>query len=137
MIALLSDHSLLRLMHDAQEMCVVKRFASGQGATMSSLTAIGRSAYLFDNPALIQLSDAGTWILNAARTKEWAMNADRPPSATESRKPLDLSADEEQLVRTILDALARIRHGSIQLVVQDSRVIQIDTVEKRRLAGAR
>jgi hypothetical protein len=75
--------------------------------------------------------------MNTTDTKGRAMNADRPPSAAESREPLDLSADEEQLVRTILDALARIRHGSIQLVVQDSRVIQIDTVEKRRLAGAR
>jgi hypothetical protein len=63
------------------------------------------------------------------------MDADRPPAITEVRKPLDLSADEEHLVRAILDALARIRHGSIQLVVQDSRVIQIDTVEKRRLVG--
>ncbi|MDB5056644.1 MAG: putative small protein [Chloroflexi bacterium] len=56
------------------------------------------------------------------------------PTAASS---LVLSADEEQIVKAILDALRRIKHGSVQLVVQDSRVIQIDTVEKRRLAGKR
>jgi hypothetical protein len=45
-----------------------------------------------------------------------------------------MTADEERLVRAVLDALRRIRHGSVQLVVQDSRVVQIDTVEKTRLA---
>jgi hypothetical protein len=64
-----------------------------------------------------------------------AMDAERPAIKGEALTTLALSADEEQLVRAVLDALARIRHGSIQLVVQDSRVIQIDTVEKRRLAG--
>jgi hypothetical protein len=54
------------------------------------------------------------------------------PTAASS---LVLSAEEEQIVKAILDALRRIKHGSVQLVVQDSRVIQIDTVEKRRLAG--
>jgi hypothetical protein len=34
----------------------------------------------------------------------------------------------------LLAALRRIQHGSVQLVVQDSRVVQIDTVEKMRLA---
>lgn len=54
--------------------------------------------------------------------------------ANGSPPPLSLTAEEERLVRAVLDAVRRIRHGSVQLVVQDSRVVQIDTVEKMRLA---
>jgi hypothetical protein len=46
---------------------------------------------------------------------------------------LSLSPEEERVVRALLAALRRIRHGSVQLVVQDRRVVQIDTVEKTRL----
>ena len=46
---------------------------------------------------------------------------------------LTLSPEEERVVRALLAALRRIQHGSVQLVVQDSRVVQIDTVEKTRL----
>jgi hypothetical protein len=47
-------------------------------------------------------------------------------------QPLTLTPDEERVVRALLSALRRIQHGSVQLVVQDSRVVQIDTVEKMR-----
>jgi|GEM_PF-4876098 len=47
-------------------------------------------------------------------------------------QPLMLTPDEERVVRALLSALRRIQHGSVQLVVQDSRVVQIDTVEKMR-----
>ena len=55
---------------------------------------------------------------------------------TVSAMPQDLalSPEEERVVRALLAALRRIQHGSVQLVVQDSRVVQIDTVEKMRLA---
>jgi len=55
---------------------------------------------------------------------------DRP---THPRRPLVLSADEEHVVSAVLAAIRRIRHGSVQIVVQDSRVVQIDTLEKMRL----
>jgi hypothetical protein len=48
-------------------------------------------------------------------------------------RALDMSGEEENVVRALLAALRRIRHGSVQLVVQDNRVVQIDTVEKIRL----
>ena len=53
---------------------------------------------------------------------------------TVSATPQDLalSPEEERVVRALLAALRRIRHGSVQVVVQDSRVVQIDTVEKMR-----
>ena len=43
------------------------------------------------------------------------------------------TTDEERVVQTLLAALRRIRHGSVQIIVQDNRVVQIDTVEKTRL----
>ena len=47
---------------------------------------------------------------------------------------LTLTADEEQVVRALLAALRRIRYGSVQIAVQDGRVVQIDTLEKQRFA---
>ena len=47
----------------------------------------------------------------------------------------DLSVEEETVVKTLLAALRRIRHGSVQLVVQDGRVVKIDTVEKTRFTS--
>ncbi|HEY3107147.1 MAG TPA: YezD family protein [Chloroflexota bacterium] len=42
--------------------------------------------------------------------------------------------EEAALLRRVLDAVRRIRHGYIQLTVQDARVVQIDRTEKERLA---
>ena len=47
-------------------------------------------------------------------------------------RDLELSPEEERVVRPLLAALRRIRHGSVQVMVQDSHVVQIDTVEKMR-----
>lgn len=46
---------------------------------------------------------------------------------------LDLTTDEEEVVATLIPILRRLQHGSVQVIVQDNRVIQIDTVEKLRL----
>jgi hypothetical protein len=43
------------------------------------------------------------------------------------------SASERQVLGEVLAAMRRIRHGTIQLVVQDAKVVQIDTTEKKRL----
>jgi hypothetical protein len=59
---------------------------------------------------------------------------ERIERAAQSIDPLALSAEEERAVRAVLAALRRIRHGSVQIVVQDSRVVQIDTVEKQRFS---
>ncbi len=40
-----------------------------------------------------------------------------------------------ELDRRIREALAAIRYGTVTLVVQDGRVIQLDKSEKIRLAG--
>jgi hypothetical protein len=41
--------------------------------------------------------------------------------------------EEAQVIRLILRAIREIRYGSVQLVIQDSKVVQIEKVEKIRL----
>lgn len=40
---------------------------------------------------------------------------------------------EEAVLKEVLQAIRRVQHGQVQLIVQDGQVIQIDTTEKRRL----
>lgn len=47
------------------------------------------------------------------------------------------SREEEEVLKEVLKALKQIKHGYIQLVVQDSRVIQIDKTEKLRFTPTR
>ena len=55
-------------------------------------------------------------------------------TALSASRPTSLSAEEERIVQAMLSAIRRIRYGSVQIVVQDGRAVQIDTVEKTRLA---
>jgi hypothetical protein len=41
--------------------------------------------------------------------------------------------DEEAVLAEVLQAIRSLSHGSVQIYVQDSRVVQIDTLEKKRL----
>ncbi|HSF29324.1 MAG TPA: YezD family protein [Candidatus Tectomicrobia bacterium] len=41
--------------------------------------------------------------------------------------------EEVQILRLILRAMREIRYGSVQIVIQDAKVVQIDKVEKLRL----
>jgi len=47
-------------------------------------------------------------------------------------KDLPLTREELDVFREVLKAMREIRHGYIQLVVQDSRVVQIEKTEKVR-----
>ncbi len=42
-------------------------------------------------------------------------------------------AKEQTVLREVPAAIRRVQHGHVQVVVQDGRVIQIDTTEKKRL----
>jgi hypothetical protein len=53
---------------------------------------------------------------------------------TAANSALALTSDEERVVRSVLASLRRIRYGSVQITVQDGRVVQIDTLEKQRFA---
>ena len=44
-----------------------------------------------------------------------------------------VTTEERTALEEILSALRRVRHGYVQVIVQDGRVVQIDTMEKRRL----
>jgi hypothetical protein len=44
-----------------------------------------------------------------------------------------VTESERAVLREVLQALRKLSHGSIEVIVQDGRVVQIDTTEKRRL----
>lgn len=41
-------------------------------------------------------------------------------------------SNDERILRQVSDALRSIRYGSIEVVIQDGRIVQIETREKRR-----
>lgn len=43
---------------------------------------------------------------------------------------------ERAVLAEVLQALRQVRFGLVQIIVQDGRVVQIDTTEKRRLDRA-
>ena len=45
----------------------------------------------------------------------------------------DISPTEAEVLSKVLQALRQIKHGYIQVTIQDSRVVQIDRTEKQRL----
>jgi hypothetical protein len=46
---------------------------------------------------------------------------------------MTISESEARIVNEIVLALRRISHGHVQILVQDSRVVQIEVLEKKRL----
>lgn len=46
----------------------------------------------------------------------------------------DALPEENEIVRQILKAIRSVRFGQVQIIIQDSRVVQIDKTEKVRLA---
>lgn len=49
------------------------------------------------------------------------------------RKVINRSNSEESLVHEILKAVHSIKYGTVHLILQDGRVVQIETTEKTRL----
>ena len=73
----------------------------------------------------------------ASRARKLLAKPEHSPSVEDGDRTVfrwHLTREEERVVAAILSALRRIQHGSVQLVVQDRRVVQIDTVEKTRLS---
>ncbi len=44
-----------------------------------------------------------------------------------------VSSREKEILAEVLRAIRRVRHGYVQVIVQDGKAIQIDTMEKKRL----
>jgi hypothetical protein len=65
------------------------------------------------------------------------MNSDRAVPRWVSEKIAEAETPATDVERAVLDevlrCMRRVRFGSVQLTVQDSRVIQIDILEKKRL----
>jgi hypothetical protein len=59
-------------------------------------------------------------------------DASAPPSAPPTG-PTSLDADELEVIRRVRDSLRSIRFGTVLIVVQDGKVVQIETAEKIRL----
>jgi hypothetical protein len=58
------------------------------------------------------------------------MMSDKPTAnAAPPPKPVSALPIEE-----IREAVEKIRFGTVQLIIQDGRIVQIDTTEKKRLA---
>jgi hypothetical protein len=55
-------------------------------------------------------------------------DAPAPPSNASA-----LDADELEVIRRVRDSLRSIRFGTVLIVVQDGKVVQIETAEKIRL----
>lgn len=53
----------------------------------------------------------------------------RPPAGD----PEDLSAEEQAVAAQVVKILRRIEYGTVLLVVQDGKVVQIEMAEKFRL----
>jgi hypothetical protein len=47
----------------------------------------------------------------------------------------ELQPEEAQVIRLILHAIREIRYESVQIVIQDSKVVQIDWCDSRDLMG--
>ena len=53
------------------------------------------------------------------------------PIANET-KPESIGHDENEILRRIASAISGVRFGSVEVVIQDSRVVQIERKEKFR-----
>jgi len=55
-------------------------------------------------------------------------------SLTEKTQPQPVPEEHSDVVRRILRALAGIDYGSVEITIQDSRVVQIERRQKARFA---
>ncbi|OIQ08998.1 hypothetical protein MOOR_13950 [Moorella thermoacetica] len=52
---------------------------------------------------------------------------------TDSRCQAEISTREQRVLDEVLKALRQVRYGSITIIIQDGRIVQIDYTEKVRL----
>ncbi|OIQ54693.1 YezD family protein [Neomoorella thermoacetica] len=52
---------------------------------------------------------------------------------TDSRCQAEISTREQRVLEEVLKALRQVRYGSITIIIQDGRIVQIDYTEKVRL----
>ncbi|AKX94803.1 hypothetical protein MTHERMOG20_08230 [Moorella thermoacetica] len=52
---------------------------------------------------------------------------------TDYRCQAEISTREQRVLEEVLKALRQVRYGSITIIIQDGRIVQIDYTEKVRL----
>ena len=63
-----------------------------------------------------------------------APSASAPSASARSASASTTPTAQEQLVLAeVLQAIRAVRYGSVQIILQDAHVVQIDTLEKKRL----
>jgi hypothetical protein len=65
-----------------------------------------------------------------------AVSTDEPTPATQHDEPVDgadLTDEERRVLANVAGILRRIKFGTVVLVVQDGKVVQIEMAEKFRL----
>ena len=60
---------------------------------------------------------------------------DRAQASPHTAQPARPTHAEAIILNQVLHAVRRIRHGQVQLHIQDGKVVQIDQTEKLRLPG--
>jgi hypothetical protein len=61
------------------------------------------------------------------------MNGKPASPSQEAQQLAQPTAEELRVLNEVLDAIRTVQHGTVSLILQDRRVIQIDRTEKRRL----
>lgn len=56
--------------------------------------------------------------------------------SSDPRNSAALTRHEQEILAEVLRAIRSLRFGHVQLIVQDARVIQIETLEKKRVGQA-
>ena len=66
-------------------------------------------------------------------TDDTTTEADPTGTADEQLAALELSEEERLVLAKVADIVRRIRYGTVVLVIQDGKVVQIEMAEKFRL----
>ncbi len=53
-------------------------------------------------------------------------------SVSNGQKTSSLASDEAEVVRRILRAMAGVEYGSVEIIIQDSKVVQIERTQRSR-----
>jgi hypothetical protein len=56
------------------------------------------------------------------------------PVNGKTKSPASSPADEAEVVQRVLRALANLEYGTVQIVVQDSKVVQIERTQRSRFS---
>ena len=59
--------------------------------------------------------------------------AEKAPTASTPARPATPRPTPPLPIEEIQEAVEKVRHGTVHLIIQDGRIVQIDTLEKKRL----